>query len=148
MARASVALCVPDDRGEGCPPGHRCWGQAWGPQLCWPDATESCVGARDGDGSCVPTPATYCDPSCGSFCQLQGSDRSCGEIRNCLLLWFGTSFAFEVCMRSSRLEEQALFAELYRCLDAHCHDALGGFDWHAVVACGTLPCEIPLRACD
>ena len=69
MTRAAGACSAGGSTAE-CPAGSRCWGlMEFDGDLCWPDcASSSCAGECDADGSCVPTDATTCDPSCGGAC--------------------------------------------------------------------------------
>lgn len=69
MNEASAECSAAGSSAE-CPAGSRCWGLGGSERsICWPDCdAHECVGTCDGDGSCVATDETSCDPTCGSLC--------------------------------------------------------------------------------
>ncbi len=69
MNRAS-AECSEAGSSLECGAGSRCWGLSESEgSICWPDCDAfTCAGMCDGDGSCVATADTSCDPGCGSYC--------------------------------------------------------------------------------
>jgi hypothetical protein len=91
----AAADCASSGSRDECPEGSRCWPLAeFDLQVCYPDcASNDCVGACDGQGSCIPTGDMNCDHECGSACTEptctphcdgrqcggDGCDGSCGE---------------------------------------------------------------------
>lgn len=69
MQRAAGA-CAEGGSTAECNPGSRCWGFSGSEDsVCWPDCDSFiCAGECDGDGSCVFTETSSCDPMCGSVC--------------------------------------------------------------------------------
>lgn len=69
MTRASAECSSPGSEAE-CAEGSRCWPlEEFDLQVCYPDCeTYDCIGACDGQGSCIPTGDMDCDRDCGSAC--------------------------------------------------------------------------------
>ncbi len=92
MIRASGECASGGSRSE-CPDGLRCWSIQGVPgTICWPDCeTFECAGDCDGDGSCVMTADSDCDPDCGSYCSGGGGDPggggdlSCSQVYDCMV---------------------------------------------------------------
>lgn len=83
MTKASGA-CASGGSTAECGAGSQCWYLSGNPQpLCWPEcATYTCSGMCASDGTCEPTAATDCDPTCGAACSC--TETSCGAGNRCV----------------------------------------------------------------